>query len=409
LVGSLIVLILVGLGGVVGVGLVVLFLALRYSEDAERVAGWITTLIAKVYKKVDRSAVAFTVQGNVNKARSELLKSVPPELMEKKLKVKWADVDEAEAHLKEGEVLVVMRRSDHHEENVAHAVMAYLPKSMLPRARRYLDKERMRAADLVVAKGLLARIDKRPGSLAVFYEDHMDPARAQSDDLKAKIDELDEVDLQGWLLRLLLAEYLRLGDDLHPGEPDKDCHRDAEEFARWLHGIASRSPGDESRSLSFEGRHFRVAVIFVGIKDRLIAEGLVPYRKRAKRYIYQDRFDAIYLMARDDNIEAVEALVENLESDGRVSSVSKYTYALRDDFRSRHGLDRERAIIACLRRRKAAEVPPELEPEGQLEISTEDDLEALPEERFQLPGSGGSTKDEQVAPTAVGADGPKEG
>lgn len=379
---SLIVLLLLTLGGV-GIAVLVLFVVLTYSEDAERVAGWISKLVAKVYKRADRSAVAWSVQGSVNKARSALLKSAPPELLEKKLKVKWADVDEAEAHLKEGEVLVVMRRSDQQEENVAHAVMAYLPKAMLPRARRYLDRDRMRAADLIVAKGLLSDGERQPGSLAVFYDDHLDPARAQSEDLKTKIDQLDSVDLQGWLSRLLLAEYLRLGDELHPGEPDEDCIRDAEEFARWLHAVASAEPGDD-RSLSFEGRHFRVAIIFVGIRNRLLGEGLVPYRKRAKRYLYQGRFDAIYLMARDENIDAVEALVDNLESDGRVASATAYTYALRDDFRSRYGLDRDRAIIACLRRRKTAEAPPELQIEDQLELSESDDLDELPEERFQL-------------------------
>jgi hypothetical protein len=70
--------------------------------------------------------------------------------------------------------------------------------------------------------------------------------------------------------------------------------------------IATRMPGDKDCSLAFTGRYFRVAVIFVGIKDRLLDEGLKPYRKRAKRLIYRDRFDAIYLMARDRNMGAVE-------------------------------------------------------------------------------------------------------
>ena len=86
-----------------------------------------------------------------------MLKDGPDDLIEKKIKIRWAkDAEAATPVLREGEVLVVMQRSDHHEENVAHALMAYLPKALLPRARRYLDHERMRAADLIVAKSVLA-------------------------------------------------------------------------------------------------------------------------------------------------------------------------------------------------------------------------------------------------------------
>lgn len=367
-----------GGGFFVALALIVIW-AVSNPEKAERVAGWLAAVVSRVYRKADKAAVAWKVQGDINTARTELLESAPPELLERGVKIKWTDADEAEALLKEGEVLVCMQRSDHHERNVANAVMAFLPKSMLPNARRYLDKERMRAADLIVAKGLLDRNSGKPGTLAVFFEEHLDPARAEDRKLREKIDELDEVDLQGWLVRLLLVEYLRLGEALHPSEPEQEALREAEELARWTHKIATRMPGEEDCSLAFTGRYFRVAVIFVGIKDRLLDEGLKPYRKRAKRLIYRDRFDAIYLMARDRNMGAVEELASNLEGDGRIASVSTYRYLLRSDFKSRYGLDRERAIISCVRRRRVADTAP-VDEETELDGVEFGDL---PEERYE--------------------------
>lgn len=53
---------------------------------------------------------------------------------------------------------------------------------------------------------------------------------------------------------------------LHPGEPDRVCVKDSEEFARWLHKLASRAPGDDTQSLSYKGRYVRAAVIFVATR-----------------------------------------------------------------------------------------------------------------------------------------------
>lgn len=345
-------------GSLFAVALAVLFWAVHYPDKAEQVAGWIVGLASKVYAKADRTAVALRVQGDINDARGTLLKTAPEALIERKVKIKWTKADEAEALLRDGEVLVCMEKVDHHEQNVANALMAFLPKAMLPMARRYLDSARMRAADLIVAKGLLDQDGGKIGTLNVFFRDHLDPAKKQSKDLSEKVEEMDAIDLQGYLARVLLAEYLRLGEELHPGEPDPEVLREAEEFARWIHKISAREPGAEDVSLSFRGRYFRIAVIFVGIKDRLMDEGLKPYRKRAKRYVYRDEYDAVYFMARDENMGAVEALAANLEQDGRVASVTSYRYALRTDFKKRYGLDRRQAIISCIRPRRVVDAAP---------------------------------------------------
>jgi hypothetical protein len=241
-----------------------------------------------------------------------------------------------------------MRRSRHHEENMAHALMAYLPKALLPRARRYVDKPTMQAADFTIAKAILASQDQRPGALDVFFDEHLDPARDDDTELKDRLVEIDEIDLHGWLLRVVLPEFRHLGDQLHPGEVDARCISDAKAFVSWLYRLAARAPGDDSLPLSYEGRFIRVAVVLVANRFKLQEKGTEPYRKQAKRLIYSSGYDAVYLMGRDDNMYAVKAIFEQLKGDGRVASSGCYEYALRADFRKRK-LNRERAIIACLR------------------------------------------------------------
>src|SRR5207253_1597396 len=79
------------------------------------------------------------------------------------------------------------------------------------------------------------------------------------------------------------------------------------------------------------------------------------YRRRAKQLIYTQKCDAVYLMARDANIAAVQALRDTLAGDGLIEAVDTYHFRLRSDFKTRI-MHRESAIIVVLRRRIGAEL-----------------------------------------------------
>ena len=325
-------------------------------EKAQTVGGWLWSGIAKVFRRADRAAVALRVQGEVNSARARLLKHAPAGLMESKLKINWRNAEQAHAILSgDGDVIVFLRRSEHHEENVAHALMAYLPKAVLPRARRYVDKATMQAADFTIAKSVLGETPGAQGVLDVFYEQHLDPVCAEDAVLRQKIEEMDEIDLHGWLLHVLLPEFRRLGDQLHPSQPDPRCLADADAFARWLHRLAAREAGDESLPLTYAGDYLRIAVVWVALRQTIESKGAEPYRKRAKRLVYSGKYDAVYLMGRDHNMWAVREIGDRLRSDGLVASVEYCEYPLRADFAKRR-LRRDRAAIACLVPKRGAAV-----------------------------------------------------
>jgi hypothetical protein len=101
--------------------------------------------------------------------------------------------------------------------------------------------------------------------------------------------------------------------------------------------------------------------------------GIDPYRKRAKRHLYRDKYDSVYLIARDPNLDAVDALVESLGTDAMIASTTTHRFRLRRDFAARMKLRREKSICVCLRRRGSYgeddEDPPE--PDG-LELPIEE-------------------------------------
>ncbi len=334
-----------------------LIYVLTNPEKAERIAGWIWRLISGLFRFGDRKAVAYSVQGDINSARSDLAQSIPEGLLASKLKVEWADVEKAEAVMRDGEVVVFMGRSRDREANLANAVMAYLPKAIVPRARRYVDRETMKAADLVLARTILAHGKMPMGAIEVFFENHLDPALDEREGLKPRLRQVDAIDMHGWLTRVMLNEYQILGDRLYPGECDEDCLKDARSFCTWLSKLAEREPGDTTWPLKYQGRYLSAGIVFVAQRDRIAREGLTPYRKRAKRLIYREKCDAVYLMARDNNIDSVWDLCSELESDGLVESTAIWEYPLRADFAARAQLDRSRGIIVMLRRRRVGDQP----------------------------------------------------
>lgn len=351
---------------------IVLVLAIAYvlllPEKAQLIAGWGWTLISSVFRRGDRKAVALRVQGHVNASTRNLLKHAPEGTLDGKLKLKWSTSEEAEGVLRDGEVVVFMKRARHHEENVAHALMVYLPKALLPRARRYLDPTTMAAVDLTMAKIILGSSEASQGVLDVFYEKHLDPACEDDAVLHDRVNEIDEIDLHGWLLRVMIPEFRRLGNELHPAPPERRCVADAESFARWLHSLAAREKDDFSIPLAYEGPYMRVAVIFVAQSKTLATQGVDPYRKRAKRLIYSGTYDAVYLMARDHNMWAVREIVDRLEGDGRVASVTCHEFRLRPDFAKRK-LKRERSVVACFVPRSG--VSPDQLTDGDPELEVE--------------------------------------
>jgi hypothetical protein len=235
-------------------------------------------------------------------------------------------------------------------------VMAYLPAAVIPRARRYVDNSTMRAVDLTLARAILQESHMPTGALDVFFDRHLDPALVAQSDLREHLEEVDQIDLHGWLTRVMLAEYKAMGDRLYPGACDDHCLHDARAFRNWLGKLATQPPirpGEQPKnSLLYRGPFLSADIVFVAMKGRIEDYGLDTYLKRTKQMIYGQKADVVYLMARDDNIPYVKQLRDSLKTDGLISEIATFEFRLRPDFAARKRLNRERAICVMLRRKR---------------------------------------------------------
>ena len=171
--------------------LLILYLAF-WPNQAQAFFGLVLSMFARVFHQFDKRAVAMRVEGDINSARGELLKDAP-EVIQGRLKIQWAKGEEAAAIVRGGDVVVVMRRAAFHEENVAHAVMAYLPRSVVPLARHYLPPETMQAIDFTLAKAILTQDRAPSGALNFMIEKHLEPARRANPALANQLAAIDEI------------------------------------------------------------------------------------------------------------------------------------------------------------------------------------------------------------------------
>lgn len=353
-----------------GVAVFVISYLLFFPEKAEKVAGWLLRILSYVWQGVDRKAVAISVQGAINDACAQLAKDVPLDIFSGKLRISWARPDEARALVRNGEVVVFLRRSEYLEDNVATALMAFLPKAVVPETREYVRPHTMQGVDLTLARNILAQNNMPAGARDTFRERYIDPVK-QKAELQVAFQQADQIDVQGWMTRILLVEYKLLSGYLIPSDADTTCLDDGDDLRTWLYSIASLTPGTQGPDLEFQSRYYNTAIIFMGLGARLRREGLSPYRNRVNRLVHEEQVHTVYVVARDASIAAVDQLAETLVDDPSIEALFRCEYPLRRDFSARMGFRRTRGVCLCLRRR-------EIDPQGLPAMEDEDDPDFPP-------------------------------
>lgn len=361
-----------------GILLAILVFAILRTDNFQTIVGWIWLAVSTVVRSADRNAVRFRVQGEVNTALNVALASGPREIREGKLRIRWVAPDQARSVLSGGDVVVCLHRSQFHEENVANAVIAYLPLAIVPRARRYVARRTMQAVDLVLAKSVVDRTRSGPrGSMQAFLLRHVDPAIRDDAILRKKVERTNAIDITGWLTRLFLDELRVFGDRLYPGESDHAYVIEADRFHSWLYGLSVR-PRGMNVQLWFSGKIIRAGVIMVARTVVVEESGVQPYLRWVDRYVERFKVNAIYVIASDTTIPYAKRIVNYAELNAKIDSIAEYEYRPRPEFRSRVPL-RRHVFCAVLRYR-----PPDAVPDDFEDQVTEEDLATLLESVDEL-------------------------
>jgi hypothetical protein len=162
--------------------------------------------------------------------------NVHEEILPYGVSVKWTNVDEIQTDLKENRVVIMMQSYQSQARNLAHIVSVYVPRALLPKARRYVEPNLMSGIDHAISKFIL-----KANTTALEYYINEIMGRA-SDEVKSWVVKMDKLNEQGILSRILLSEIKRL-NILYPQEPDQKVFEESVKTASLLYNLPTKEPG----------------------------------------------------------------------------------------------------------------------------------------------------------------------
>jgi hypothetical protein len=244
--------------------LCLLWLFFKHPEKVEKWISIMTRTIAYFSKKAARTHMMTDIQSTIDAQRKKL--NIHEEVLPYGVSVKWTNADEVQTDLKENKVVIMMCPYQSQARNLAHIVSVYVPRALLPKARRYVEPNLMSGIDHTVSKFILK---ENTTALEYYLSEVMEQA---NDEVKSWIVKMDKLNEQGILSRILLPEIKRL-DILYPQEPNQKVLIESVELASLLHRLATKEPGIDI-SPHYSGMYIKMAVVPVAKPGKIADEGV---------------------------------------------------------------------------------------------------------------------------------------
>ncbi|MFW6116129.1 MAG: hypothetical protein ACOC6F_00240 [bacterium] len=299
--------------------------ALRNPAKVERIGALLYRVLAWFHHKFEYGKVATSIQATVNTAGENLTKEAG-NVLPHAMKIKWArKTQEAEAFLRDGEILVTMAPSQNQDRNLVVSTLVYLGEGLMPRARSYIDVTLMKAIDFTLAR----RIFQSATSglpIPYFFSNHLEPAIERQPELRSACTLMDNLEQAGFFTRILLPQLQRAGHKVYPATPDQNTRRETHDFAQFLETIATKQKGEDvPEGLTFPGSRIRTNILLIA-RPKTKRWGTQPYTRRIQ--IERDKgVEYVYICARTpDNIELAEEVAQEQESAGGLDILKRYHY-----------------------------------------------------------------------------------
>lgn len=312
---SLITLLLVALGGISVPAVAIIFL-LFYPEKIEI---W-SSLLWKAISNIKQFAgfahkryVKHDLQGRINEFTKGLSKKAPY-LASKQVQVQWTEAEDTsrDSFLRDGKVIVRLRRDDPTETNFVHATYLLVSANLLHKLKKYISPSQSQAVDLKVTTDLL-RLEK-PSTVDLFLEEYLHPKTIKAG---AKIPQLletfDKMDESGLFYQILLQELEFLGSKVFLSAKHKNTKIivEVQQATEFLKRIAERKVGEDV-PLDFKGEYCCFGVVIMGKKANITSSGdaYITYIRKA---LIPKGIDTLYIVGVQENKPVIDNVCMALE------------------------------------------------------------------------------------------------
>jgi hypothetical protein len=319
--------------GLGGVALVVLLLWIFLPEKIEKWAILLHRGLAYFSERHERKYIAGSIENRLRRWKERLLK-VSKGILPYDLKIRWVDIDVVESELKEGKLIVKMKNHRNQSKNFAFAVKEFVPNTLIPKARQYVDPLIMGGIDYVVSKSMLAE-DTR--ALQYFSDETQD--KFSDPTFRQIVNELDTIHEEGKLTRILLPEYSTLSI-LYPQDPNRTVQVETANFEKMLFNFITREK-DQTGQLDVNGSYIQSAIIPVAKSSTLLTSGVEPHLNAIKKRV-EGGTTRFYIVAARSNIVYARQVYEE------ACSVYGLTKNWEDEYKGLYQQRRNKLYCACL-------------------------------------------------------------
>lgn len=355
-----------------GGGIVALLIiwGLKNLDKVEVLLAWFYRTFSWVQRKWEYGRVATDVQAAVNTV-GEVINKEAEDVLPHALKIEWAKTaQDAEAFLRDGNIIVTMGHSPNRDRNLVVSTVAYLGRGLLPRSRPYIDKTLMRATDFTVAKRIFSTTG-RSTTMSFFFENYLEPEIQTEPQLQQDCTTLDDLEKAGFFSRILLKQIGYLGDKVFPTTPDDATRKEARDFVEFLANIAAKEIGEPAaKGLTFAGSRMKTSVMLVA-RPATRVWGKEPYERRIKINL-SSGIEHMYICARGaENISLAEQVAKEQEKAGRIRILARHRFRQTVDTEQRNAI----CIVCALNLMASSRV--ELEPSSTVYQMLEEHVEEL--------------------------------
>ena len=259
-----------------------------------RVLYVLTSIFPKVKQKVDRRAVASSIQDSVNGICEQVDKESPG-ILPHPIRIEWVRSESPESFIKSGKAVVHLKHYANQDRNIVDSTLWYLKVGLLPRTKHCLDKTLRKCCEFKIAiKVFMARRDT--GAYDYFMDNELAPAITTEPNLEQDLQMLEHLDYTGLFTHVFLTEIKQTGQKLLGTIATPVIQQELRNLALFLHTIADKGykRSSERVPLTFNGIKVKVAVILVASKETIELHGIAPHINRVEQCVRQG-YESIYI------------------------------------------------------------------------------------------------------------------
>ncbi|BBE16290.1 SSU ribosomal protein S1p [Aquipluma nitroreducens] len=299
------------------VGIVLIIIALFFTDKIKIWVGWIQYAGAYVFHSLKKASIKNRLEGSCSRALRLIGKELPDfEIPD--LSIEWVRGKNFDTKLKEGKAIVKLKFSNDQTRNVVNATSVYVRDAFLKHAKPYFSESLRKSIDFSITRKILLHINKNQRNVISYF---IDEYAKDIETFKDKCTQIEEIDNAGFLTRILIRELDYYGNKLTGTIPNIENFNEADSFLSYLYEIARRE-ADDNTQLQFVDKTLKVGVLLVAKKETYLTHGLEAYLRRIRLGLARG-IKTFYLLAREDRVEILEDIAKELLTTGNFTLINK--------------------------------------------------------------------------------------